>query len=194
MEFSLGQLPITKRRREAFVVLSVLGAALMIGAVPFRYSGNNVAILWLIGAEAFLAAGVMVGEVVFRRLGLFAGLLVGLHLVGIDFQQLMVARRVGDDVVLDAGVMFALCAVVFYLNTLLAGQRWRQFFSDPPDAPMLTAHSYRGMLRGGGRGLGVVLSRLDCPRLRRRHADAGGARTEAESPSTCRCSMASSAC
>jgi hypothetical protein len=144
IEFSLGQLLITKRRREAFIILSVLGAALMIGAVPFRYSGNNVAILWLIGAEAFLAAGVMVGEVVFRRLGLFAGLLVGLHLVGIDFQQLMVARRVGDDVVLDAGVMFALCAAVFYLNTLLAGQRWPQFFTDPPDAPMLSAHSYLG--------------------------------------------------
>ncbi len=144
IEFSLGQLSITKRRREAFIVLSVLGTALMISAVPFRYSGNNVAILWLIGAEAFLAAGVMVGEVVFRRLGLFAGLLVGLHLVGIDFQQLMVARRVGDNVVLGAGVIFALCAFVFYLNTLLAGQRWRQFFTDPPDAPMLTAHSYVG--------------------------------------------------
>jgi hypothetical protein len=144
IEFGLGQLSITKRRREAFIILSVLGAALMIGAVPFRYSGNNVAILWLVGAEAFLAAGVMVGEVVFRRLGLFAGLLVGSHLVGIDFQQLMVARRVGDDVVLDAGVMFALCAFVFYLNTLFAGRRWRQLFTDPPDAPMLTAHSYLG--------------------------------------------------
>ena len=144
IEFSLGQLSITKRRREAFIILSVLGAGLMIGAVPFRYSGNNVAILWLVGGEVFLAAGVMIGEVVFRRLGLFAGLLVGLHLVGIDFQQLMVARRVGDDVVLDAGVMFALCAVVFYLNTLLGGRRWGQFFSDPPDAPMLTAHSYVG--------------------------------------------------
>ncbi len=158
IEFSLGQLPITKRRREAFIVLSVLGAALMIGAVPFRYSGNNVAILWLIGAEAFLAAGVMVGEVVFRRLGLFAGLLVGLHLVGIDFQQLMVARRVGDDVVLDAGVIFALCAVVFYLEHAARGQRWRQFFTDPPDAP----HAHRSflprMLRGCVRGLGIVLS------------------------------------
>ena len=149
IEFSLGQLSITKRRREAFIVLSVLGAALMIGAVPFRYSGNNVAILWLIGAEAFLAAGVMVGEVVFRRLGLFAGLLVGLHLVGIDFQQLMVARRVGDNVVLEAGVIFALCAFVFYLNTLLAGQRWRQFFTNPPDAPMITAHSYVGCFAAG---------------------------------------------
>jgi hypothetical protein len=144
IEFSLGQLSITKRRREAFVVLSVLGAALMISAVPFRYSGNNVAILWLVGAEAFLVAGVMVSEVVFRRLGLFAGLLVGLHLIGIDFQQLMTARRVGDKVVLAAGVMFALCAVVFYFNALYAQRRWEQFFSESPDAPMLWAHSYLG--------------------------------------------------
>lgn len=83
-EFSFGQLPTVKRRREAFVVLSVVGAALMVAAVPFRYSGNNVAILWLVGAEAFLAAGVFVGEVVFRRLGLFTGLLVGVHLIAID--------------------------------------------------------------------------------------------------------------
>ena len=144
VEFTLGQLPLTRRRREAFVVLSVLGAALMIGAVPFRYSGNNVAILWLVGAEAFLAAGVMVSEVVFRRLGLFAGLLVGLHLIGIDFQELMAARRASDDIVLEAGVMFALCAAVFYLNSLFVGRRWAQFFSDSPDSPMLAAHSYLG--------------------------------------------------
>ena len=144
VEFSFGQLPIIRRRREAFVVLSVLGAALMIGAVPFRYSGNNLAILWLIGAEAFLAAGVVVGEVVFRRLGLFIGLLVGLHLVGIDFQELMVARRVSEDIVLTVGIMFALCAAVFYWNALFVGHRWAQFFRDSPDAQMLCSHSYVG--------------------------------------------------
>ncbi len=143
-EFICGQLPITRRRREAFVVLSVLGATLMIGAIPFRYSGNNVAILWLVGAEAFLIAGVMVSEVVFRRLGLLAGLLVGLHLIGIDFQELMTARCVGDNLVLAAGVMFALCAVVFYFNALYAQRRWEQFFSDAPDASMLWLHSYLG--------------------------------------------------
>ena len=69
VEFSLGQLPITKRRREAFVVLSVLGAALMIAAVPFRYSGNNVAMLWLIGGEALLMAGVLVRRSDFSPVG-----------------------------------------------------------------------------------------------------------------------------
>ena len=144
VEFSLGQLRTTKRRREAFVVLSVLGAALMIASVPFRYSGNDVAILWLIGGEAFLAAGVVAGEVVFRRLGLFAGLLVALHLFRVDLPQLIAVRRMGEDMVLAAGIMFALCAVVFYLNALLVGHRWTQYFADSPDAQLLSAHSYIG--------------------------------------------------
>lgn len=144
VEFGCGQLPITRRRREAFVVLSVLGAALMISAVPFRYSGNNVAILWLVGAEAFLAAGVMIGEVVFRRLGLLIGLLVGAHLIAVDVQELLAARRMNEDVVLTAGMMFGLCAVVFYLNALAGRLRWGQFFDDPPDSPLLWTQSYLG--------------------------------------------------
>jgi hypothetical protein len=144
MEFGLGQLPITKPRREAFVVLSVLGAALMIGAVPFRYSGNNVAILWLIGAEAFLVAGVAVGEVVFRRLGLLTGLLVGVHLVRVDFMQLISVRQTSEDLVLTVGVMFGLCAIVFYLNALFMGERWVRAFGEWPDGQLLCTHSYIG--------------------------------------------------
>ena len=144
VEFSIGQLPMIKRRREAFVVLTVLGAALMVAAVPFRGSSNNPVILWLIGAEVLLAAGVMVSEVVFRRLGLFIGLVVGLHLIAIDFQELMVARRASEGVLVAGGSIFALCAFVFYLNVLFVGQRWRAFFVDPPDSPVLAVHSYVG--------------------------------------------------
>jgi hypothetical protein len=143
-EFGFAQLPITKRRRQAFVVLSVVGATLMLAAVPFHYSGNNVAILWLVGAEAFLAAGIIAKEVVFRRLGLMTGLLVGLHLVGIDFRQLVNLRLANEDVAFSAGVLFSLCAVVFYLNAFGVGSRWRDFFEDSPDRPFLTVHSYLG--------------------------------------------------
>ncbi len=143
-EFGFAQLPITKRRRQAFVVLSVVGATLMVAAVPFHYSGNNVAILWLVGAEAFLAAGIIVKEVVFRRLGLLTGLLVGLHLVGVDFRHLLNLRFAKEDIVLDAGVLSCLCAFVFYLNALGVGSRWKDFFEDSPDRPLLTVHSYLG--------------------------------------------------
>ncbi len=144
MEFSFGQLPIVKRRREAFVVLTVLGAALMVAAVPFHYTGNNVAILWLIGAEVFLIAGAVASEVVFRRLGLIIGLLVAFRLAGFDFMQLMAARSASENLLLEAAVMFGLCAVVFYANALLIGRRWPKFFQDSPDAPLLALHSYIG--------------------------------------------------
>src|SRR5467141_1056980 len=144
-EFSFAQLPITKRRRQAFVVLSVVGATLMVAAVPFHYSGNNVAILWLVGAEAFLAAGIIAKEVVFRRLGLLTGLLVGLHLVGIDFRHLLNLRLANEDLALGAGVLFSLCAVVFYyINALGVGARWKDLFGGSPDRPLLTIHSYLG--------------------------------------------------
>ena len=73
LEFAFAQLPVTRRRRQAFVLLTVMGAALMLAAPPFHYSGNNVAILWLLGAEIFLFAGVIAKEVVFRRIGLLTG-------------------------------------------------------------------------------------------------------------------------
>jgi hypothetical protein len=149
LEFTFAQLSVTKRRRQAFVVLSVLGAILMLAAVPFHYSGNNVAILWLVGAEAFLLAGVSVKEVLFRRLGLLTGLLVGLHLVGVDFLHLVNLRQQSENLALAIGILFALCAVVFYLNALGIGSRWREFFDDSPDRPLLTVHSYLGAFAAG---------------------------------------------
>src|ERR1700687_2508253 len=143
-EFSLAQLPITKRRRQAFVVLSVVGATLMLAAVPSHYSGNNVAILWLGVAEAFLAAGIIAKEVVFRRLGLLPGLLVGLHLVGIDFRHLLNLRFANENLALAAGVLFSLCAVVFYVNALGVGLRWANLSHASRDRPLLTIHSYLG--------------------------------------------------
>ena len=144
VEFSIGQLSIIRRRREAFVVLTVLGAALMFAAVPFHFAGNDVAILWLVGAEVFLAAGVAVKEKLFARLGLLTGLLVGLHLVRIDFMQLLSTRRSGEDLLLGAGLMFGLCAVVFYGNALFIGKRWCGLFGGWLDSRLLVLHSYLG--------------------------------------------------
>jgi Predicted membrane protein (DUF2339) len=143
-EFTCGQLPMTRRRREAFVVLTVMGSALMIAAVPFHYSGNNTAILWLIAAEALLVAGVVASEIVFRRLALLTGYLVALHIVRVDFMQLMSVRNRSEEMVLSAGIMFSLCALTFYINSLYVGQRWKSFFFGSPDAELLVGHSYIG--------------------------------------------------
>ena len=73
-EFLFGQLPATRRRRPAFILLTLIGVLLIFASVPFKFSGNNIALLWMIAAEALLVTGIAQFEVVFRRLGLFAGL------------------------------------------------------------------------------------------------------------------------
>jgi hypothetical protein len=145
-EFICAQIPVTKRRREAFIVLTVAGAALMLAAVPAHYAGHDkhVTILWLVGTEIFLIAGVLVKEIVFRRLGLFTGLLVGIRFLGFDFRDLLNLRLHGEQRELAAGVLFAFCAVVFYLNNPGLGSRWKEFFDRSPDRPLLTVHSYLG--------------------------------------------------
>ena len=69
VETGCRQLPITKRRRTAVIVLATLGVVLLIAAFPFRYSGTRLSILWLFEAETLLLIGVWTREVVFRRLG-----------------------------------------------------------------------------------------------------------------------------
>ena len=144
LEFILGQLPITRRRRRAFVLLSILGAALMIVAVPSHFSGNPVAYLWLVGAEVFLFAGIIFEEAVFRRVGLFTGLLVGVDLIGFHFRHLVALRAKSEDLDLALGIVFGLCAMVFYLNALRIGSRWKEFFNASLDRGLLGIQSYLG--------------------------------------------------
>jgi hypothetical protein len=145
LEFAFGQLPITKRRREAFVVLSLAGAALMIASPFAHYAYRDIVpLLWLIAAEIFLAAGIIVKEVVFRRIGLGIGILVALFLAAVNFRHLMAARADGEGPLLEAGVFFGLCGAVFYLNSLGVAERWKEYFSDRPESAILVWHSYAG--------------------------------------------------
>jgi hypothetical protein len=144
LEFAFGQIPITRRRRTAFALLSVLGTVLMVMAVPFKYSGNNVAILWFVGAEAFLIAGILTKEIVFRRLGLATGILVGLHVLAIDCYQLYQARLGADKPVITGGTLLLTCGVLFYLNAHLVRRRWRDLFATDFDQKLTMAHSYLG--------------------------------------------------
>jgi hypothetical protein len=143
-ELAFALFPTARHRRRAFVILSVLGASLMLAAVPSHYSGNNVAILWLVGAEVFLAAGIIFEEVVFRRLGLLTGLLVGVDLIGFNFRPLVDLRAKSEALALASGVLFALCGIVFYLNSLYVGSRWEKSFSASLDRRLLIIHSYLG--------------------------------------------------
>ena len=142
LEFIFAQLPITRRRRRAFIILSLLGAALMIVAVPSHFSGNDVAYLWLVGAEVFLFAGIIFEEVVFLRVGLLTGLLVGIDLLVYNFRPLVAFRAKTEDLASGPGILFAVCGVALYLNSLYIATRWKESFRAALDRRLLDLHSY----------------------------------------------------
>jgi hypothetical protein len=143
-EFFFGQLPATRRRRPAFILLTVLGTMLMFGAVPFKFSGNNIALFWMIAAEVLLIAGIVQLEVVFRRLGLLAGAFTGLLIVYeawgiIEFRQRSDAPRIED------GILLLTCSALFYLNSQFIRLKWQALFK-AVDAWLATSQSYLGCI------------------------------------------------
>ena len=101
IETALGQLPVTQRRRTAVIVLSTLGVVLLVAAFPFRYSGTRLTVLWLLEAEALLLIGVWTREVVFRRLGALASLLVAGQMLSVDAARIVGIRMDGADLQLS---------------------------------------------------------------------------------------------
>lgn len=142
LEFCFGQLPVTRRRRPAFVLLTVVGTLLFFAAFPFKFSGNSIALFWMIAAEALLVAGIAQAEVVFRRLGLLAGLTTGL-LVLYESWGIFDYRMHSDLPRIQDGALLLACCAFFYANALFIRRRWTPLF-EAFDGTIATLHSYIG--------------------------------------------------
>ncbi len=141
-EFFCGQLPLTRRRRPAFILLTVMGTMLMFASVPFKFSGNNIALFWMIAAEVLLIAGIVQLEVVFRRLGLLAGLFTGLLIV-YEAQDIVELRQHSEALLKQDGILLLTCAALFYLNSHFIRPKWRHLFGTF-DGQIATYQSYIG--------------------------------------------------
>jgi hypothetical protein len=144
LEFFFGQLPATRRRRAAFVLLTVLGSLLVLASVPFRFSGNNITLLWMIGAEALLIAGIVQTEVVFRRLGLLTGALTGL-LIAYGARHIIEFRQHSEAPLVQDGILLLTCSALFYLNAHYVRNKWRHLFKGI-DERVATSQSYIGAI------------------------------------------------
>jgi len=144
VETVLGQLPVTRRRRSAVVVLCTIGVILLIAAFPFRYSGTRLAVLWLLEAEALLLIGVWTREIVFRRLGALASLLVAGQMLSFDAARVLGMRMDGADVHADfrLATLFAVASAVFYANAHWVLRRWRDVFTVEFDRRFMQRLSY----------------------------------------------------
>jgi hypothetical protein len=142
VEFALGQLPVTRRRRAAFVLLTVLGTILVFASVPFKFSGNNIALLWMIAAEVLLVAGISQREMLFRRLGLLGGAVTG-ALILYAARGIVETRISSSQPLTKDGVLLLACSVPFYANALWLRRRWPALF-EGMEQPLATLHSYLG--------------------------------------------------
>jgi hypothetical protein len=136
VELFLGQLPITRKRRMAFVMLSTIGAALLMAAFPFHYApeSTQVSVLWLVEAEVLFFAGIKMREVLFRYLSMAAGLVAAF--------QILIKQGLAADSDLHRSMVFALAAALFYFNSLVTPTVWKNLITRSFELTCLRAFSF----------------------------------------------------
>ena len=143
MEFLLGELPSSRRRVVPFRVLSSLGAAFMIAAVPFKYSGGSLQILWLLAAEAFLLAGIFARERLFRGFGLIISALLVFYTLGFRVEPLLEELSKGAaHYYPQYAIVLAVVAAVLYFNSHVVRRRWPNLFEEELESQGLKALSF----------------------------------------------------
>ncbi|SPE30615.1 conserved membrane hypothetical protein [Acidobacteriia bacterium SbA2] len=131
VELALGQLPLARHRRAAFVILSTLGVGLLVAAFPFRYSGYRLSILWLAESQTLFLAGVLTREILFRRLGMLASVVVAGQMLSVDAANVFGARMDNAHPVSEwrLGVIFGFATALFYGSAHWVHRRWRELIT-----------------------------------------------------------------
>jgi uncharacterized membrane protein len=146
LELILGQLPVTRRRRAAVVILSTIGVMLLVAAIPFKYSGTDMAIIWLAEAQALFLAGVFTREVLFRRFGMLAALLTAGDMIVKNAEPILEARLYVDNLMeapeYRLAVTFGFAALLFYVNAHWIPRRWRDLIKTEFEETCFRGMSY----------------------------------------------------
>ena len=131
-ELAIGQIPrLRVRRRPAFLTLTTVGISLLVAAFPFRYSGSNLSVLWLVEAEALFIVGVMSREAVFRHFGVLTAAITAGHMLAVDAWRVIEERTAPlpkSDPAYQLALLFASAALVFYLNAHFIFRKWDEVF------------------------------------------------------------------
>ncbi|MGB8477320.1 MAG: DUF2339 domain-containing protein [Acidobacteriaceae bacterium] len=140
-----------RRRRIPFIVLSTIASALLLAAIPFRFSGSNWSVLWLLEMETLLFCGLRMREAVFRRLGILAGYAAAIQLAIGSVAPVYIWRQVHLDSGRHAAVAiaFACGATLYWLNAQTLPRFWRELISGDLDRLALRFTSYLGLLAAG---------------------------------------------
>ncbi|HKQ85299.1 MAG TPA: DUF2339 domain-containing protein, partial [Candidatus Acidoferrales bacterium] len=149
IELTLGQLPVTRKRRTAAVILSTIGIVLLVAAVPFKYSGMGTAILWLAQAETLIIAGVLTRETLFRRFGFLAAVLTVGDLLLAGAAPVFETRMAQPDMLHAApeyriAVTFLFAGLLFLVDAEWIPRNWADAIGSEFEAALFRAISYLG--------------------------------------------------
>ena len=136
-------------RRLGFILASTLGAAMMIAAVPYRYSGARLEILWLVDIEALLIAAWRLSEKHLRKLG-WAGAAVLTTYVWLHDVMPRVEEWRPPDAKL--GWMFLLLAAALFVDGWLKARVGEDWGAVDTVAFVLAPNLRDWILVGGGMG------------------------------------------
>jgi Predicted membrane protein (DUF2339) len=159
VELSLAQLPATRRRRIAFIILSTIGIILLVAAIPFKYSGMDTAVIWLAEAQMLILAGVFTREILFRRFGLLVALLTSADmLVNQALPTLFDRLSLPPHNIFDRytphipapefqlAISFLVAGLLFYANSLVIPRRWKDLLTTESEFIFYRALSYLAAL------------------------------------------------
>jgi hypothetical protein len=146
IELVLGILPVTRRRRTAFLILATIGVTLVVAAMPFHFSGGRLDALWLLESETLLLSGVFVSEIHFRRLGMISAVLVPIYLLSGNAGWLFGLRYYGLPASRDIhlAILCLVAACVFFANSHIVAPRWPVLFEHVFDRTMMHRSSFVG--------------------------------------------------
>ncbi|HEV2719608.1 MAG TPA: DUF2339 domain-containing protein, partial [Thermoanaerobaculia bacterium] len=149
-ELLLSRLPVVRRKRMTFLVLTTLGVILMIAAIPFRYAPGNVSPIWLVEAALLLIIGIITSERAYQLLGQLGAMATALQLVSVPGARLLGWRLGGvppeRETVL--GVIFLAAMAAFYAAAEWVPRRWPAMFERPLDRRLARYISYAAALMG----------------------------------------------
>jgi len=150
LELLLSRLPVVRRKRMTFLVLTTLGVILMVAAIPFRYASGQVSPVWLIEAALLLIIGLITSERAYQLLGQLAAMATALQLVSVPAARLLGWRLGGvppeRETVL--GVIFLAAMLAFYAAAEWVPRRWPSMFARDLDSRLARYLSYAAALMG----------------------------------------------
>jgi uncharacterized membrane protein len=133
-------------RRLAFLLTSTVGASLLLIAIPYKYSGSKLELIWVVEAQAFLLTGWRIADKHLRRLGWGA---FGALATYVLFNDYALRTPIWEPPDWETAIMMLVLAAAYFLNAYITPRKFAEAAEDLDHAAAKVAYGVgTGMLLG----------------------------------------------